>query len=130
MHRRIDAGELVSIDTADSNRVRIGDEDEPTPAPPNAQDSAQEGTPPPDDALIPELCADGDAGWEQAQGLRDTVERLSENMSELNRTLQRQTIRLAQLEGRVLAAETTQEPPKPTPEVRIPPSSPCHACVV
>ena len=122
VHRRIDAGELVAIDTPDGKRVRFGDEAEErtsahVQAHPDAQGSAQEGTPlaahPADDALIAELRADRDAWREQAQGLRNTVERLSENVSELNRTLQGQTIRLAQLEGRVLAPETSQEPQKP-----------------
>jgi len=118
VHRRIDAGELVAIDTPDGKRVRIGDEaEERTPAHVQAHPDAQEGTPPATPPagvdLIAELRADRDAWREQAQGLRDTVERLSENVSELNRTLQGQTIRLAQLEGRVLAPETPQEPQKP-----------------
>lgn len=115
VHRRIDGGELHAIDTPDGKRVRIGDEDERTSAHPDAQEGTPPAAHPPDDALIAELRADRDAWREQAQGLRDTVERLSENVSELNRTLQGQTIRLAQLEGRVLAPETPQEPPKPTP---------------
>ncbi len=116
VHRRIDAGELVAIDTPDGKRVRIRDERTPAQAQAQAHHDAQEGTPPaahpPDADLITELRADRDAWREQAQGLRDTVERLSENVSELNRTLQGQTVRLAQLEGRVLTAQTPQEPPE------------------
>lgn len=117
VHRRIDAGELLAIDTPYGKRVRIGDEiEERTPAQAQAHPDAQEGTPPavhpPDADLIAELRADRDAWREQAQGLRDTVERLSENVSELNRTLQGQTVRLAQLEGRVLTAQTAKEPPE------------------
>jgi excisionase family DNA binding protein len=117
VHRRIDAGELQAIDTPDGKRIRIGGEDGRTPAHPDAQ----EGTLPAAHPADTDLMADRDAWREQAQGLRDTVERLSENVSELNRTLQGQTVRLAQLEGRVLTAQTPQEPP----ETAIRPDYPC-----
>ena len=59
--------------------------------------------------------------------LTDTVSKLADNVSELNRTLQGQTIRLAQLEGRVLSseaaapAETPRETPQAPPDTYAPP---------
>lgn len=52
--------------------------------------------------------------------LTDTVSKLADNVSELNRTLQGQTIRLAQLEGRVLSQEATAsaETPREAPQVQ------------
>ena len=60
--------------------------------------------------------------------LTDTVSKLADNVSELNRTLQGQTIRLAQLEGRILSqeatapAETPREAPQAPPVTDAPPS--------
>ena len=59
--------------------------------------------------------------------LTDTVSKLADNVSELNRTLQGQTIRLAQLEGRILSqeatapAETPREAPQAQPVADAPP---------
>ncbi len=70
---------------------------------------------------IARLEADKEAWRTMADNLSDTVARLTDNVSELNRTLQGQTIRLAQLEGRVLAPETPREQPQASTHADTPP---------
>ncbi len=72
-------------------------------------------------ATIARLEADKEDWRTMAATLSDTVSQLTDNVSELNRTLQGQTIRLAQLEGRVLAPETPQEQPQASTHADTPP---------
>ncbi len=124
VHRRIDAGQLRAVDTPDGRRVVLpgatldghARAPEHTPAHVPAQDEAQ-------------------AAHTQRDELRARLERAEQRIDQLldvvqeqNKTIQAQTIRLAQLEGRMLDAstaphETPQEPteaPEPV-EVYIPP---------
>jgi len=72
-------------------------------------------------AMITALEAERDHLRRANDKLTDTVSKLADNVSELNRTLQGQTIRLAQLEGRVLAPETPREQPKAPPVTDVSP---------
>ncbi len=72
-------------------------------------------------ATIARLEAERDHLRRANDKLTDTVSKLADNVSELNRTLQGQTIRLAQLEGRVLAPETPREQPQASTHADTPP---------
>ncbi len=75
-------------------------------------------------AMIAALEAERDHLRRANDKLTDTVSKLADNVSELNRTLQGQTIRLAQLEGRVIdtrAAATPREQPQTPPVTDVPP---------
>ncbi len=72
-------------------------------------------------ATIARLEDDRDKWRTMAVNLSDNVSRLTDNVSELNRTLQGQTIRLAQLEGRVLAPETPRAQPQASTHADTPP---------
>ncbi len=72
-------------------------------------------------ATIERLEAERDHLRRANDKLTDTVSKLADNVSELNRTLQGQTIRLAQLEGRVLAPETPREQPQASTHADTPP---------
>ncbi len=112
IHRRIDAGELAAVDTPEGRRVLL-------PRQPGTQAHAPEAHP----AHVPahsERTPDADllARLERAEA---RVDQLLALVSEQNRTIQGQVIRLAQLEGRMIAAETPPERPNPVHEPDTPP---------
>ncbi len=72
-------------------------------------------------ATIARLEADRDKWRTMAVSLSDNVSRLTDNVSELNRTLQGQQLRLLQLEGRVLAPETPRAQPQASTHADTPP---------
>jgi excisionase family DNA binding protein len=125
--RRIDAGELPTVDTPDGVHVVLDDDPVPTPAHGHAQADAHP-MPTPDKVhdLVNFVPTSGHLGHDLTSRLEraeSRIDRLLEVVQEQNRTIQAQTIRLAQIEGRVIdtrAAETSAEPPDPVIEPDIP----------
>ncbi len=134
VHRRIDAGELVTVETPDGRRVVMPDAPAAhtphTPAHVPARDGAQAT----DSSLRPDSVQDdsADHGFHadstvadarvgipdpQVADLRARLERAEQRIDQLlditqeqNQTIQAQTIRLAQLEGRMLDAPAQDTP--------------------
>ncbi len=141
VHRRIDAGQLRAVDTPDGRRVVLpgatldghARAPEHTPAHVPAQDEAQAAHTQRDELRA--RLERAEQAHTQRDELRARLERAEQRIDQLldvvqeqNKTIQAQTIRLAQLEGRMLDASTAphETPQKPTgaPEpvaVYIPP---------
>ncbi len=130
--RRIDAGELPTVDTPEGLHVVLDDDPAPTPPTGHAQGDAHHVPTPEvgpgkyevtgaDSAPVTApLNSDLAARLERAES---RIDRLLEVVQEQNRTIQVQTIRLAQIEGRVIdtrAAETPAEPREHVVEPDIP----------
>jgi len=122
--RRIDAGELPTVDTPDGVHVVLPDPAAPTPAHGHAQADAHPMPTPqnvsPARQLESELNRELTARLEHAES---RIDRLLETVQEQNRTIQAQTIRLAQMEGRMIdarAAETPVAPQEPVIETIYP----------
>jgi TolA-binding protein len=115
--RRIEAGELASVDTPDGPMVVLEDKPAPTPPTGHAHPDAHR-VPTPEDVhgavnFATRGTDDLAARLERAES---RIDRLLETVHAQNQTIQAQTIRLAQLEGRMIdaaPAETPAEPQEP-----------------
>ncbi len=116
VYRRVRSGELQTVNT-DGRQWVVMPEAAPPPIAPTVSDNATDTDRQVTDTVsqllnrIADLEADRDRWHDTADRLTDTVSKLSDNVSELTRTVQGQAVMLAQVEGRVLAAETVADMP-------------------
>ncbi len=124
IYRRIDAGELEAVDTPDGKRVLLPGSGKverdnlshftrPHTSTHTAHVRAQSKRTPVEEELRDRL--------ERAESRIDT---LLVTVSEQNRTIQAQIIRLAQLEGRMIDATAPSEQPRTAPVVAAEPPAP------
>ncbi len=121
IYRRIDAGELEAVDTPDGKRVLVPPHVERdnlsdftqhvhTSAHP-AHVPAHPGRTPPNkgegSSPLPSETDINDELRARLERAESRIDRLIDTVSEQNRTIQVQTIRLAQLEGRMIDADTS-----------------------